>query len=524
MVARERQTGSPLLLLNGSIHTMDEQRPTAQAILIESGRVSRVGTNEEFLSVGDAEKLDLEGMTVFPGFVDSHVHLLSYGLSLDEVDLTEARSIGDVLEMLREERPRGAVVRASQLDPDSLKERRYPNRLELDSVFGRVPAFVKRRDEHSSVINTAALELLSLSPDTPGIDIDPSTGEPSGVLKMQANQYALEKFHGMMEPDEMKEAYARAARTAVEHGVTTIHSLVGSDENPERRDCETLLDMIDELPARIIPYYQTRDVGKVLGLGLDRIGGCILIDGSIGSRTAAFGSEYADDPGNKGCLYIGEDELLSFFESAEESGLQIAVHAIGDRAVERALSSYERLLARHGTRDHRHRIEHAEYVTDHQFERIADSGICLGMQPAFEGFWGGDGQMYDVRLGRERAGRLNSLAKAVSYGICVAGGSDAPITPPDPVYGIHCAVNHPTEESRVTLAEAIRMFTSKGAEIAHRESELGVLKAGYHGDLVGVSPDPFSAKKEDLKETEVVLVIQNGEVVFRRERADRRGN
>jgi predicted amidohydrolase YtcJ len=522
MVDRECRSLSPLVLLNGDIHTMDESNPVAQAILLESGRVRKVGRNEEFSNTGSAERLDLEGMTVFPGFIDSHVHLLSYGLSLDEVDLTEARSIADVLGMLREERPRGAVVRASQLDPDSLAEKRYPRRSELDSVFGKVPAFIKRRDEHSSVVNTAALELLSLSPETPGICTDPSTGEPSGVLKMQANQFALETFHGMIEPEEMKEAYARAARAALEYGVTSIHSLIGSDENPARRDCEILLEIMDELPARVIPYYQTKDVEKVLELGLERIGGCILIDGSIGSRTAAFESEYADDPGNRGCLYIGEDELLSFFESAEENGLQIAVHAIGDRAVERALSSYEKLMAKYGIRDHRHRIEHAEYVTEGQFERIADSGICLGMQPAFEGFWGGDGRMYDRRLGRERAGKLNALARAVSYGIRVAGGSDAPITPPDPIYGIYCAVNHPSEESRVTLPEAVKMFTSNGALVAHKEGEIGSLRAGCCADLVGVSPDPFSAKKEDLNETKVVLVVQNGEVVLRRERTDGR--
>jgi predicted amidohydrolase YtcJ len=143
VVNRECRSPAPLVLLNGDIHTMDESNPSAQAILLESGRVSKVGKNEEFSNTGSAERLDLEGMTVLPGFIDSHVHLLSYGLSLDEVDLTEARSIADVLGMLKEERPKGAVVRASQLDPDSLKEKRYPKRSELDLVFGKVPAFIK---------------------------------------------------------------------------------------------------------------------------------------------------------------------------------------------------------------------------------------------------------------------------------------------------------------------------------------------------------------------------------------------
>lgn len=528
MVEEDCSNGKSLLLFNGRIHTMDEENPIAEAVLIESGRVKRVGSNDELSAADACRRLDLQGVATLPGFIDSHVHLLSYGLSLEEVDLTMAQCIDDVLHMISKATVKGGILMASQLDPDSLKEGRYPTRAELDSVFEEEAVFVKRRDEHSSVLNSAAFELIGLPPGTPGIEADPSTGEPTGVLKLRANQIALETFHGTVDEEDMRRTYLSACRNILNKGVTTVHSLVGADENPARKDCETLVDILDELPVRVIPYYQTRDVEKVLRLGLERIGGCILVDGSIGSRTAAFSEDYTDDPGNRGCLYFKDEELASFFELCERSGLQVAVHAIGDRAVEQVISCYEDLLEKSGIKDQRHRIEHAEYIREEQFERIARFGICLSMQPAFEGFWGQPGGMYERRLGKDRAGKLNSVATALKRGICVAGGSDAPVTPVDPMYGIHWAVNHPAEGSRLSVEEAVRMFTQAGAYIAHKDFEHGVIKPGYSADLVGLSADPFSAATDEIKDIDVVLVVQRGKMAVSklpspRQRDARRG-
>jgi predicted amidohydrolase YtcJ len=523
MVTDDSTIDQPVLLHNALVHTMDEANPVADTVVIEKGRIGKVGKWSELSRIEAGQTVDLRGLTVIPGLVDSHAHLLSYGLSLGEVDLTDARSIDEVLSLLSSAGVEGEVLRSSQLDPDSLAEGRYPTMSELDSVSSDRPVFVKRRDEHSSALNQAAFRLLALPPDTEGIEVDPRTNRPSGILKKKANQMALEFFHGMIDDAEMREAYLKASWSAAGKGATTVHSLVGADEDPKRSDCETLMAMSEELLIRTIPYYQTRDVEKVARLGLDRIGGCILLDGSIGSRTAAFSADYLDDPGNNGSLYLTDEELLSFFESAEERGLQIAVHAIGDRAVEQALRSFERLVEKYGREDRRHRIEHAEYVLDGQFDRIAEAGISLGMQPAFEGFWGETGGMYERRLGVHRAGELNALASAVSRGICVAGGSDAPITPIDPIYGIHCAVNHPSAGSRLSVRQALEAFTSAGARIAHKEGELGAIKSGFHADLVGLSADPFSIEPDKIREIEMVFVICRGRLVVDRIGGDGQG-
>jgi len=513
MVICEGFVGPSVLLHNATFYTMDAASPVAEAVLIEGGKIKEVGRWMDLSRCETGQRVDLMGSTVVPGLIDSHVHLLSYGLSLGEIDLTDARSLADVLDMLESAEVEGSVIRACQLDPDSLMESRYPTRGELDSVSAGRPLFVKRRDEHSSVVNSAAFRLLSLPPDMEGIELDSATGVPSGVLRKKANQMALETFHGMIDEGEMREAYSRAAESAAAKGATTVHALIGADERPDRKDCEVLMAVQDELPIRTIIYYQTREVDRALRLGLDRVGGCILMDGSIGSRTAAFFSDYADDPGNCGCLYLTDEELTTFFESAERSSLQIAVHAIGDRAVEQAVRCYETVRAKHRVWDRRHRIEHAELVLDEHLDRMAALNICLGMQPAFEGFWGGPGGMYERRLGPERAGRLNRLADAVSRGIRVSGGSDAPITPVDPLYGIHSAVNHPVEDSRLTLKQALEAFTAAGASIAHRETELGSIKPGFHADLAGLSSDPFSARPESIKDIEISFAICRGRLV-----------
>jgi predicted amidohydrolase YtcJ len=495
---------------------MDDSNPLADAVLIDDGKIKEVGRWADLAHCDADERLDAGGRAVVPGLIDSHAHLLSYGLSLGEVDLTGAQSVEDVLDLLSNAPTQDRVLRACQLDPDSLKENRYPTLDELDSISPERPVFVKRRDEHSSVVNSAAFRLLALPDDTDGIEVDHSTNTASGLLKRKANQIALETIHGMIDEDQMKEAYMRAGDSAAHAGATTIHALVGADERPERGDCETLLAMREELPVRTVVYYQTRHVDRAVRLGLSRVGGCILMDGSIGSRTAAFSTDYADDPGNRGYLYLSDEELLPFFESAEELGLQIAVHAIGDRAVEQALRCFSKLIEKRSIRDHRHRIEHAELVSSGQIERISELGICLGMQPAFEGFWGDPGGMYEKRLGVERASKLNRLAAMVRRGICVSGGSDAPITPLDPVYGIHCAVNHPFEDSRLTVKQALEVFTIQGARIAHEEDRVGSITPGLHADLVGLSSDPFSVRPESIREIEVSFVICRGRLVVNR--------
>ena len=511
------------LITNGKIYTLDEEKPEAGAVLVKNGKVAEV-FDSAFRTSG---VVDLEGRTLLPGFIDSHVHLLHTGLSLMEISLEGAESLEEVFDRLRRgvaprrhaptgrKSRQGATMplRAVQLAPENLRERRYPTRRELDRISERIPIFVRRRDGHSLAVNTKGLESLSIPEGIEGLDRE------NGILKREANGWAWRKITGVLSREERREAFKRGCDLAIQKGITTLNALDG-DKDPERDDIELLLELEDHLSCDLVPFFQTLDVLRVKRLGLPRIGGCVSLDGSIGSHSAALFEPYLDDSGNRGCLYFKDEELEDFVGKSVERGLQVTVHAIGDRAVDQILRAYEvhfknqKSIFKNNIKELRCRIEHAEILTGDQIGRIAEMGIVLSMQPSFEAYWGGPGKMYEERLGKERAEGMNPFRKLLDGGVRICGGSDSPITPLDPLLGIHSAVNHPFHESRVNIKEAVEMFTTSGAWACFREDKIGKISRGYQADFVVLSKDLFTISPEKLREVEILKVVRKGEIVF----------
>jgi predicted amidohydrolase YtcJ len=253
-------------------------------------------------------------------------------------------------------------------------------------------------------------------------------------------------------------------------------------------------------------YFTTR-------LGFEHLGGCILLDGSIGSYTAALEEDYEGQTGQRGVLYEKQQRLSSFVEEAHEAGVQCAFHAIGPRAIEQVLTAYERALARFPRYDHRHRIEHFEMATDQQIARARDLGLVLSMQPAFEEYWGGPDGMYASRLGA-RWRITNRLRSIVDRGIRLAGGSDTNVTPPEPLLGIHGAVNHPNEEQRLSVREALRMFTIDAAYAGHNETRHGSISPGKEANFVLLDADPFEVARAELRRIRVLQTWYRGRPVY----------
>jgi len=237
------------------------------------------------------------------------------------------------------------------------------------------------------------------------------------------------------------------------------------------------------------------------------------VDGSIGSRTAAISVPYADDPNdanNRGELYLSRDFLYDFAREAADNDMQLALHAIGDRAVKLVLDAYAQVGDKAG--DLRFRVEHAEIIDDKDIYRAADMGVILSMQPAFEYFWGGVGRMYQSRLG-ERYLVTNRLRPITDAGVTVAGGSDSNITPLDPLLGIHSAVNHPIPENAVDLETAIKMFTTDAAYACHQEGDKGRIAPGYRANLTILEENLFTVEPERIKDVKVVGVVVNNNYV-----------
>jgi predicted amidohydrolase YtcJ len=433
------------------------------------------------------------GGFILPGLVDSHTHPLEVGLQGLFADMGGAGSVAEVQQRLRDRRQdaleRGVML-GFNLEPDRLKEHRYPRRDELDVVIPDVPVFVYRVDGHSAVANTAGLQqVLASWPGVkpPGMDGDCS-GRPTGVLRGEAYERASRVFKHRLAPETVHEALQLAGRQAAAKGVTTIGALVGVEDTTDA-EWRVLLDGLAACDVATVPHLQTWDVEVPRRYGLKQAGGCLLIDGSFGSRTAALNHAYSDAPGNSGSGYVSDKKLLSFLEAATAAGLQTAVHAIGDRAVGQVVRCHEQLAGPSSGNPLRHRVEHAELLNDAVINRIARLGLVLGVQPVFETEWGGPDRMYAKRLG-ERWRSTNPYRRLLDCGVRLAGGSDAPITPIDPVAGIRAAVERPNPSQTVAAEEALGMFTSIAAFALNRDGACGSIAAGKDADFTVLTSDP----------------------------------
>lgn len=502
---------APILFHNATIHTV-EPGPVATAdwFTVLGDRFQRVGSGPPPPA---ARRVDLGGACVVPGFVDAHAHFFQTGLDALHIDLGEVATHAALAERLRDEAPAGrSWVLARGFEEDALTDRPRLDRHDLDRVHPERPVWITRVDYHSAVVNTAALRRLRIPEGTPGL-IRGADGQPSGVLRAEAF------FHGRARVTQRYtvESKSKAVRAAVERmvprGITAVHALEGGDLFGGE-GLHAVLERVDRLPLDVTVFVQEKNPVYARRLGFRHLGGCILVDGSIGSYTAALDTPYCGAQ-HSGTLYESPRSLRTFVEATHEAGAQLAFHAIGPRAIDVVLDAYERALDRQPRFDHRHRIEHFELATDAQIRRARDLGVVISMQPAFEWYWGGPDGMYAARLGDRWRG-TNRLRDVLDAGLRVAGGSDSNVTPPDPLLGMHAAVNLPNEAQRITPAEALRMMTLDAAYGAFNEGRHGSIAAGKEASFAVLGDDPLAVPPQRIRHIEVQSTWSRGREVYRR--------
>lgn len=325
-----------LVLHGGPIATLEEARPEVGGIVIRDGRVAFLGGVEEARRVGAGlPELDSRGRRALPGFIDSHVHFWRTGLLEQMVDLREVGSTPALIAALRKrarQTPPGVLVMGRGFSELVLAERRYPRRAELDEVSREHPVYVMHRKGHSCAVNSVALALLALDPATPGVERDPATGEPTGALREKIAVTAQGQLMTRLDPVLSRSCLAIASALAVAQGVTTVHCLEGGRllGDPDVAD---LLQEQANLPISTVLYYQITDIGRVTGLGLPRIGGCVLIDGSPAAHTGALYEPYAERPDTIGLEYWKQTELDEWVWQAHRRGMQLTAHATCERAI-----------------------------------------------------------------------------------------------------------------------------------------------------------------------------------------------
>jgi predicted amidohydrolase YtcJ len=503
-------------------------------VLMDGPKIAAVGKKHEVEVPSDALVIDASGRTVVPGLIDSHTHFLSMGYRLGHLQLDDADSIGDIVARLREyirsrRLPRDKWVQGRGWDDQYLKERRYPDRHDLDKASPDNPVALTRICGHMIVLNSRALEACGITADTPNppggvIDKDES-GEPTGVLR---------DARGIVTPhippptyEELRQGLRDAIGLAHSLGATTIHDCSRPDESSLLMSVRPYVDAHREGELRLRCHVMTgeprgRSGDEWLSFGTLKIG----IDGSMGAQTALLYEPYANDPSTSG-VYVG-DQGRNRRVAAEQhlNGGQVAIHAIGDRAITEAVSRIEEVLEAEPRKDHRHRIEHFEYPTDADIGRAGRLGIVASMQPNFVGEWAWPGGMYETRLGKRRNRRSNPYRRLLDLGFHVPFGSDG--MPFHPLYGIWSAVNHPIPGSRIGVEEAVRCYSLEGAYATREEGIKGSIEAGKLADVTILPMDitgpgfrlaktdaaSVERAKNEMKKTKAYMTILNGEIVY----------
>jgi predicted amidohydrolase YtcJ len=508
-----------LVLLNGNVVTMANPNKREQAVAISGGRISRVGSNWAVLqeAPANATVIDLAGRTVLPGLVDSHMHCTMMGFWLDSARLESARTVEEVCSRIHAKAkttPPGEWVYGMGCIPWELRENRFPTMEELDAVSEGHPVYIAAVTLHSGCANSAAFAYINPDSSSDGLERDPGTGKPTGAFLTDDVTFAASgKAFGVIDDAAMADLIRKVTRHVTSKGVTTLHCLDGQFIEADR-DVFVHLRIQDSLPIHTVIMYQTMDVARVLDIGLPRIGGCLTVDGAEFERTCLYYEPYTDDPTTCGRLNIPEDTIRKFVREAHMAGLQLAMHAIGDRAVDILVRAIADAMAETPRDDPRHRVEHFQWPTDWAIDKAVELGLALPMQPAFSWLWDIPGHSeYERVLGRERTDRLQPFPVLAKRGLVVSGGSDCPVTEVNPLLGVHALVNMPFAERRVSVEEALRMFTLNCAWAAHEDHIRGSIESGKAADIVVLGADPYSVP-DAIMDIPIVATIAAGEVVY----------
>ena len=544
MASRVPQAPAPkeaadLVLLSAKIWTGDPSRPQATALAARDGRIVALGSDEEVGKLRGSKTvvIDAKGRRVVPGFIDSHTHMSMGGFNRLAVDLRKTKDPADFTRAIAEfakTRPAGLWLTDGAWDHQVWAYPVLPTRAMLDPATGDRPTCLSRTDGHMAVCNSRALALAKVTratPDPPGgVIVRDAVGEPTGLLKDAAMDlvWAVRPARTVA---EVVEALRNAVRHAAENGVTSVCDLPG---NAADLDAWEILRREGQLTVRVdyrpslSEWEKARDWrASMKNDEWLRIGGVKgYVDGSLGSSTALFFEPYSDDPKTNG-VYAGEaiplDKLESRVAAADAAGLQVEVHAIGDRANAELLDVFERVAKKNGPKDRRFRIEHAQHLRPAEVPRFAKQGVIASMQPyhAID-----DGRWAQKRIGLERCRTTYAFRSLLDAGAVLAFGSDWDVAPLSPLSGIDAAVNrrtidglHPRgwiPEQRIGVEEALRAYTSAAARAAFAEKEKGSLAAGKLADFVVLSRDLLAPGPNDILATRVDATVVGGRVVYSR--------
>ena len=535
------------LFINGEIYSMKKEGEKFQSLGVKDGKITFLGTDEEAKNVSSKELIDLKGKMMIPGMADAHLHLYAYCQNLTFVDLSKVHNINEMINLMKEKVKnvkKGDWVKGVNFDQSKWKENRFPTLEEMDSISKDNPVIIKRCCLHTVVANSKALKIAGIGKNYQAgsggiVELDKDS-MPNGILREQSTKV----FDDIL-PDPLKDIEVQkkimqdVLNDMSSKGITTIHTYAAKiwqyneDINIYKNfEKEGKLPLrvtvcIDELfEPEILTKEKLNNPYRKVQLGAYKI----FSDGSMGSRSAALKKPYSDDPQNSGFMLFTQEELNNKILTGYEHGLQPAIHAIGDRALDMTLAAIEYTLKttkEKGMTDEEQknrlpfRIIHVQMIDDDLLKRMKKLPLVLDIQPIFLCT---DLHWIEDRIGKERLKGSFALKTMEKAGLIQTGGSDCPVETYEPLKGIYAAVTrqdmegYPTEgflpEERLSVYEALCMYTKNVPYATGQESVLGTLEIGKFADLTVLEKNLFKIDKKEIKDIKVEQTYVAGNCVF----------
>lgn len=524
----------PLLVKNAAVVTFDAAKPTAAAIAVKDGRIVAVGDESTCRAAAgaSADEIDAGGRPLLRGFFDAHCHLMNGGMASLQLDLRGCLSVEEMVERVNRWRitlPADEWIVGRGFDQTLFPQQAWPTRDSFDAIAPNHPMYLERVDGHSALVNGAALRVAGIDASTPdppdGIIVRDAMGEPTGILKEGAVRL-VERFVPLRSFERKLVGTKRAVELATRFGLTSCADHGGDpdvyQELAKRGELTVRIDLWLDLEDDLAPAIELRER---LEPSKNHIRFATLkgfVDGTFGSRTAAMFEPFHDDATTSGVLRTDPETLKRRVIAADAAGFQVALHAIGDRAVTIALDCFEAAATANGTTGRRHRVEHAQVLAAADLERFAKLGVTASVQPCHLLT---DRRFAVDRIGNDRAKLSYPWRALADAGALLAFGTDYNVESLDPMRNLFAAVTRRSEENPseppyfseqcLSLDEALRAMTIGPARAAHREADLGPLTVGSLADFVVLRGAIDAADPDSILENGAWLVVSGGRVVHR---------
>jgi len=518
-----------LLVTNANIWTGDIDNPKAEAIAVKGDSILAIGSLKEVMKFkSESTKIvDALGNFITPGFIDTHVHLLMGGNSLLSVQLRDAKTkkefIDRIASFTKKIKPDQWIVEGNW--DHTLWGGELPTKKWIDKFTHENPVAIYRMDGHMILANSAALKIAGIDRNTPNVGngeiVKDTNGEPTGILKSEAMYLVLNKIPSLSK-EEKENAINQAQEYLLSQGVTTIHDV------DSLGGFEVMDDMYtnNQLKIRVYtadPLKKWKSVAKNTSKSKWLKNGLLkgFVDGSLGSHTAAFIEPYSDAKDSKGLLIVNQDSLNNWIMEADKEGFQITVHAIGDRANNSLLNSYEKIILKNGEKDRRLRIEHAQHLSPTDINRFSKLNVIASMQPYHSI---DDGRWAEVLIGPERIKTTYAFKSLLDANATVVFSSDWPVAPASPILGIYAATTRQTldgkhpegwvPKEKITASQALKAYTKDAAYSSFDENIKGTLAKGKLADFVVLSEDLTTLDPKKIKDVMVLQTFVGGKKVY----------